>query len=661
MKKFIVKQNDIADCGACSLASIIKYYDGYVPLEIIKYDSLTTEHGTNFYNLKNAALKYGFDVVGLCGDKVKEEQPPYIAQIKYQNLYHFIVVYKENNNNFICMDPAVGIKKYSKKEFEHIFNGNILKLKPIGKIIKYRKNNQFKDNLLKFYKDNLLLLILIFFLTLIIIGISLYNTYSIKLILNMHYHLIIVLLLLSIAKNALNYISNNILVHLNKKINNNLMESYIMKFFHLPSKYLQLKTSGEITSRIYDLNNIKDFFTKELINIIIAAIFLTCSTTMMLYLNYKLTILLIIASIIYLLINYLINNKSFNYYMQYLDKETIFNNYLIEYTEKIHTIKNLGKEDFFLNKINNYVKENNNSVYNLNKYLNKLHLFSNIFNDLCLILILLLSIGQGMDNILIYILYYNYFNENINYYSNLIPNLKYIKGIIAKISEIYYIEEKTAKNSLKTHNNSIKISRLEYTIGLNKIFEKITLNIKENSKILITGPNGVGKTSLLNILNGNISDFKGQVLIDNKNIKGISQKSLKKDVLYVSENDRLFKDTILNNIILDKEYNEEKLQIIENLLDLHEIKNKKNNGYNSLINDNLSRGEEQKIILARAIYQDSNILLLDEALSAISYKSRIIIINKLNKYFKNKTIIYVGHNINPALFNKVVNLTVRKE
>ena len=71
MKKYIVKQEDEFDCGACSLLSIIKYYDGYVPLEVIKIDTLTNEMGTNLYNIKTASIKYGFDASGIKTNDLK--------------------------------------------------------------------------------------------------------------------------------------------------------------------------------------------------------------------------------------------------------------------------------------------------------------------------------------------------------------------------------------------------------------------------------------------------------------------------------------------------------------------------------------------------------------------------------------------------------------
>ena len=139
MKDLIVKQDDEKDCGAACLLSLIKYYGGYVPIEIIKYDTLTSSRGTNFYNLKLAANSYGFDVVGL---KDYKNNQPCIAQVSENNIYHFIVIYENQKDVLVCMDPSIGIRKINKDYFNKIFTGNVLKLTPIGKLPKYRKRNQ---------------------------------------------------------------------------------------------------------------------------------------------------------------------------------------------------------------------------------------------------------------------------------------------------------------------------------------------------------------------------------------------------------------------------------------------------------------------------------------------------------------------------------------
>ena len=94
-KDYIVRQQDLKDCGVCSLASIIKYYKGYIPMETLRIDTNTTKEGTNAYNLIKAAKKYGLNGIGKKLNNLEENKIlPAIAHLKLSNgLEHFVVIY----------------------------------------------------------------------------------------------------------------------------------------------------------------------------------------------------------------------------------------------------------------------------------------------------------------------------------------------------------------------------------------------------------------------------------------------------------------------------------------------------------------------------------------------------------------------------------------
>ena len=662
MKSYIKVQEDESDCGACCLFSIIEYYNGYVPLDIIKLDTLTTNNGTSFYNLKAAATKYGFDSVGNKVDTLPNNFP-LIAQLKIkEGLYHFVVVYKLSNKHITCMDPSIGIRKFDSKEFYKLFTGYVLQFYPIGKIVTYEKNNYFKGLIIKMVKKNIIKLFFTLIISIMLVFISLYNTYNIKLIFNYYsFKYLLLIGIFSLFKNVLSYIKNYLLAHLNKNNNINLINDYITQIFFLPFKYLQLNRNGELLSRINDLNNIKDFLTKELINALMSILTLIGLIITLYSLNKNLTYTFILLSSIYLGITFLINKKSFNLYLNVLDSESDFLNQITEYICKIKTIKNLHKENYFLNKLKDKINYNYDKHFNLDKHLNNLSIISSLFSDIGLFIVLIISLfnSESLDNVLVYILYYNMFIDNINYYALLMPEYMYFKSVYNKVSGIYSLKDSFKLQENEFINGDIKISNLKYQNSLKPIFNNYNNYIKKGDKVLLIGQNGSGKSTLLNILNNNITDYQGDIKINNVSIRNI--KLLKNNVYLSYQEDELFTDTILNNIILDQKYNERKFKIIEDILCLKDIISKKQNGYTALIKDNLSGGERQRIILARALYQDASILLLDESLSDVSYSLRNQIIKNINKYYQDKTIIYVSHFYEDYNFAKIINLTARKE
>ena len=116
LKKVVIRQHDIKDCGAACLLSIIKYYGGNLSLEKIRMDCCISSTGISAFNLIAAAKKYGFDARGtkvdfntLFSSKLVF---PFIAYVELKNgLRHYIVVYEIHKKYILVMDPAKGLIK----------------------------------------------------------------------------------------------------------------------------------------------------------------------------------------------------------------------------------------------------------------------------------------------------------------------------------------------------------------------------------------------------------------------------------------------------------------------------------------------------------------------------------------------------------------------
>lgn len=638
INRYVIRQEEEKDCGASCLASIVKYYNGYVPLEIIRNDTLTDNNGTNFYNIKMAAIKYGFDVMGYNNEQII---PPYIVQIKINDCYHFMVIYKITDEYLIVMDPGKGIIKYSKEDFNKIFTGYMLKLIPNGKIVKYDKKNGYLSFLKKLVKNNIKNIIVCFILTIIIIILNLSETYLIKEVL-IYKVFIKELLIILLIKLSVNWFKNNILIKINKKINIELVNNYISKYFKLSYKYLYLKSSGDIINRIKDLNKIKNYLVNEVVNFSLNLLMMLIVTIILFIINYKLTIVVILIYIMTFIVCKCINKEILKKYNELIYLDNLYMDRVSEYVSKILTINSLNINSFFINKLNDKSK----LVANLNFRVDKLNNYLNIFLEFIGIFVMIIILGMlyrsNLDNIIVYILYYNYFKECVYYFINFNVSYSYLKLVIDRINGVYYLKNYDKSKGLEFKNDDIIINDLSYSYGLNKVFDKINYKIKVGSKVLIKGNNGSGKSTLINILTKNIDDYNGKVSIG-YDIRDISYNSYLEHISYINQDSGLFEDSIINNIVLNNEIDNNKLDEIIKILNLDEVIKNKERGINTLIKDNFSGGEKQKIIIARCLYKCSDIMVFDEAFSEISSNDRINIINKINDVYRDKTIIYVNH------------------
>lgn len=651
INRYVIRQEEEKDCGASCLASIVKYYNGYVPLEIIRNDTLTDNNGTNFYNIKMAAIKYGFDVMGYNNEQII---PPYIVQIKINDCYHFMVIYKITDKYLIVMDPGKGIIKYSKEDFNKIFTGYMLKLIPNGKIVKYDKKNGYLSFLKKLVKNNIKNIIVCFILTIIIIILNLSETYLIKEVL-IYKVFIKELLIILLIKLSVNWFKNNILIKVNKKINIELVNNYISKYFKLSYKYLYLKSSGDIINRIKDLNKIKNYLVNEVVNFSLNLLMMLIVTIILFIINYKLTIVVILIYIMTFIVCKCINKEIFKRYNELIYLDNLYMDRVSEYVSKILTINSLNINSFFINKLNDKSK----LVANLNFRVDKLNNYLNIFLEFIEIFVMIIILGMlyrsNLDNIIVYILYYNYFKECVYYFITFNVSYGYLNLVIDRINGVYYLKNYDKSKGLEFKNDDIIINDLSYSYGLNKVFDKINYKIKVGSKVLIKGNNGSGKSTLINILTKNIDDYNGKVSIG-YDIRDISYNSYLEHISYVNQDSELFEDSIINNIVLNNETDNNKLDEIIKILNLDEVIKNKERGINTLIKDNFSGGEKQKIIIARCLYKCSDIMVFDEAFSEISSNDRINIINKINDVYRDKTIIYVNHFNDNIKYDQILEI-----
>ena len=228
--------------------------------------------------------------------------------------------------------------------------------------------------------------------------------------------------------------------------------------------------------------------------------------------------------------------------------------------------------------------------------------------------------------------------------------LSALQRIYKQLNEMPKIERiSNVKKELKIPNNpSIEFEDVSFFYEKNKIIlDKISFKTKK-SKMHIIGESGSGKSTIFNLISRFIDPKKGNIFINDVNIKDVSLFSLRQNISLVSQETMIYNDTFHNNISLGK-LNATKSEIIEaaKLADIHDFIVSQKNGYDTVIGEagsNLSGGQKQRISIARAFLKNSKILLLDEVTSALDSKTSKNILKSINQLSKNKTCIYISHD-----------------
>lgn len=677
MKKIhVVKQRDFKDCGVCSMLSIIKHYNGNVSLEKLRELTNTNIDGTTAYNIVYGFRKIGFDSYAMNVDNINngEIKFPVIAHMLLANgCYHFVVVYNLSKNKITLMDPDEGKKIMNISEFNDLFTGNIIIAIPKDKEVIKESDTKIENIIIKFIRKERKIVMKIIVLSIIFSILSILLGYSFKIFsynLNDKNNLIkIIFIFLGfvILKELISYSKNYYKNYLNLRIDVTMFEEFISHIFFLPLKNIKSRSTGEVMSRIKELEFIKEIFSDIFVTLFLDLLLAIISLIVLFIINVKLTIILLIIILIYILFGILVNKAIYIKIMKNINYETELNSKLIEYINMITSIKNLNVTKNILTNLENniciYIKDSFefNNFYNLITFIKNYILEIGFFIINSFGFIQVFNNNFTLINLITFNLLINYSIEPIKNIIELLPKYNHIKIILLKITEFLSIEKEQINynNNLKLKGN-IVVENISYSYNnYTNIINNLNFSIEEKDKVFLKGNSGSGKSTLCNLLYKNLELSNGNIKVDNFNIKDLDIDIIRNNILYVNQDETILNGTIKENVVLDRDIDSLKFIEICNICCIEEILNKKNARYNAMVdpfNKNISGGEKQRIILARGLLKDANIIILDEALSEVDYDLEEKIIKNILEYFKDKTIVYISHKDHSNLFDYMIDI-----
>lgn len=223
-------------------------------------------------------------------------------------------------------------------------------------------------------------------------------------------------------------------------------------------------------------------------------------------------------------------------------------------------------------------------------------------------------------------------------------DLKEIERLIAENEKM----KKTEKEIGFTKEIEVNDLTFGYPDKEENVLEHVNIKIKKNQSVALIGPSGAGKTTLADVILGILKPIDGKVLVDGCNIEE-SPNSWKEKLGYIPQSIFLMDDTIKNNILYGQENEDEvRLQKAIEEAQLKEFVDSLENGLETVIGENgvcLSGGQRQRIGIARALYTNPDVLVLDEATSALDNETEEAVMEAINHFSGNKTLIIIAHRL----------------
>lgn len=681
-------QADSKDCGATCLKIIAKHYGKTLNIQTLRFLSETTREGSSLLNISDAGETLGFKTLGIkiSLDKLKEAPLPCIL---HWNKQHYVVLYKIKKDIFCISDPAIGLIEYSIDEFLKFWIGNnadqtteegiALLLEPTPKFHQSEFDKEEKKAfgfqlLFKYlvpYKSFVIqlaigllagsLLQLIFpFLTQSIVDVGIQNQ-------NIHFVYLILFaqLFLFFGRTALELIRSWILLHLSTRINISLVSDFFIKLMNLPISFFDVRMTGDIMQRINDHHRIERILTTSSLNVLFSFINMIVMGGVLAYYNLKIFAVFFLGSVFYFawITLFLKRRKELDY--KRFSEVSQEQSKVIELINGMQEIKlhNAEKQKrwgweyiqarLFRVSIKGLVLEQTQTIG------------SNFINELKNIIIIFLSaklvidgqITLGMMMAISSIV--GSLNAPILQLIEFTREAQDAKISLARLSEIHQKEDETQQEQNQTNqipqNSDIILKDVSFRyIGSDiVVLDNLNLTIPANKITAIVGTSGSGKTTLMKLLLKFYDPINGDIIIGKTPLKNISQKSWRNHIGSVMQEGYIFSDTIANNIAIGVDnIDKNRLVYASDVANCSEFIADYPLGYNTKIGmegAGMSTGQKQRLLIARAVYKNPEMLFFDEATSALDANNEKEIMEKLNLFFKDKTVIVIAHRLSTVI------------
>lgn len=252
----------------------------------------------------------------------------------------------------------------------------------------------------------------------------------------------------------------------------------------------------------------------------------------------------------------------------------------------------------------------------------------------------------------------NFINPVINIFA-LRNNMKTSTPILKKfdqIKDLVFANDQQLEN--ETEFTELKMGNVGVVLNKHRIFQNVNLNLKSKQKLLLEAPSGWGKSTLLNVLVGNLDPSEGQYDIDGQELNGDWPKA-HQYYSFIQQNPSILDDTLKYNVTLGREISDSELDEVAKKAGLDELVVEKGWDYAVGKNGkNLSGGQNQRVEIARAIMSKRPIMIADEASSALD-QNMSLQIHKTILEDLDGTVIEVAHKLNDAekeMFDQVIEL-----
>jgi ATP-binding cassette, subfamily C, bacterial len=676
MKYHNVLQHNEEDCGAACLASIAKYYGRTFTLNRIREVAGTYRSGTTLLGLKQGAEALGF--INVRGVKVSlnaiNESSVSLPSIIHWKGNHWVVLYGKRGNKYRIADPAIEGIQYLHQNWllEAWHDGILLTLEPDPVRFLAQTDDQKKIGGLRQFFQNIWhersLFAQILLLNLIIGCIALAAPLLLQVLTDdvllradsqLLTRIVITILIMNLIGSCLDWLQANLISHFGQRLELRLILEFAQQILRLPLNYYESRRSGEVTSRLRDIQSINQLISQVLINLPGQFFLAIVSLLLMFYYSMKLTIVAVLLAFLMLLSTLIFFPILRQQTRNVLSKEAENQGILVETFKGAITLKTIAAApqlwDEFKSRFSRLARVSFSTIQISITNNTSSRLVERLGGIIFLWIGSTFVINQELTTGQLLALY----NLNRNISLLLITVVTFadefvrVDAAAQRLAEVIEAPAEVAKDSQKAYiplvaDAPITCTNLNFNYaGRLTLLEDFSLTIPGGKVIALIGESGCGKSTLTKLIAGLYPLQSGNIRIGSYNMEDISLDCLRQQVVLVPQDPHFWSRSIIDNFnLIDSQITFEKIVYACQMAGADEFISNLPSRYQTILGEfgaNLSGGQRQRLTIARAIVNNPPILILDESTSALDPISETKVLDNILQIRQGKTTILISH------------------